>query len=107
MIDTAERQQGGAGKAERKRVETPSLRIPVYEPANSFEGQLFSLDQAVQGAIGTKLLDAVQIDNRCSCPKPPLRAPDAADIVGGGRGRVGCGDMIDMYGHGFTSIGKA
>lgn len=94
-------------QAKRKRVETPSLSIPVYETANAFEGQLFSLDQPVQGAIGTKLLDAVQIDNRCSCPKPSLRAPDAADIVGGGRGRHGFTDMIDMYGHGFTSIGKA
>jgi hypothetical protein len=68
----------------RKRVEAPPLSVPVYEAANAFEGQFFSLDQPVQGAIGTELLDAVQIDNRCSCPKAPLRAPDAADIVGVG-----------------------
>jgi len=78
----------------------------VYEAVNAFEGQFFSLDHAVQGAIVTKLLNVVQIDNHCSCPKPPFRAPDAGYRREWAR-RVGCSNMIDMYGHGFTSIGKA
>ncbi|MFW8642173.1 hypothetical protein ACOJBO_02360 [Rhizobium beringeri] len=88
MIDTIQRLQSASGKVERTWIESPSLRIPVYEATNLFEGQFLPLDQTMQSAKSAKLLDPIQIDGHCSGAQPSLHAPDAANIVVGGSGRA-------------------
>ncbi|MGP8226143.1 MAG: hypothetical protein ACLQGT_08300 [Terracidiphilus sp.] len=72
------------GATQAPRVEAPVLCIPGDEAASPIQGQLGTLVQYLQGAIGAEPLDPQKVHDGTAVLQAAIRVPNAKHVFGGG-----------------------